>query len=373
MGFPRRRLLILGATGSVGRQALDLLARSGNPLDVVGLSAHRSAEALALAAKSHPQARTWLTQDRHAVQDLLAFLGQENNWDLCLNAAVGAAGLPYSEAVLRSGRDLALANKESLVLAGHLLVPLAQQTGAALLPVDSEHAAIQQCVAGRDPQEIRTIFLTASGGALRDRDPSDLASATPQDALAHPNWDMGPRITVDSATMMNKAFEILEANHLFGLPGRQVQVLLHRQSILHALVEFQDGAVLSQMGPPDMAFPLHFALHAPHSVPAPMTGFDATLFARLDLEVPDPQRWPALELGWKATEMGSAAGAILNAADEVAVQAFLEERLPFPEIVATCAATLEEFGNQSAPDLAAVLEADATARDFASSLHSTAS
>jgi 1-deoxy-D-xylulose-5-phosphate reductoisomerase len=356
-----RRLVVLGATGTVGVQALQILATSGSPLEVVAVSAHeRSAE---LAAATPVGARSFLTSGAGQQQALLQFL-RDGNYEICLNAVVGAAGLPFSEAVLGAGRDLALANKESLVLAGSQLCALAAATGARILPVDSEHSAIHQCLPDGRSTDLHRIFLTASGGALRDFPAADLADVTPAQALDHPNWNMGPRITVDSATMMNKAFEIIEAHWLFGLDGADIRVLIHRQSVVHSMVEFVDGSMLAQLGPPDMRFPIHYALHYPERLPSPLQGFDPELFSTLTFEQPSPERFPALALGWHAIELGADAGAVLNAADEVAVQAFLDGRIAFPEITRLCAAALEHCCHGSAPDLDAVYAADHRGRDF---------
>jgi len=354
-----RRLIVLGATGTVGRQALAILDEAASPLEVLALSAHRRREEL--AALGPATAKRFLTGLPGEREELLTLL-QEGDYELCLNGVVGAAGLAYSEAVLAAGRDLALANKESLVLAGQLLLDLASTHGAHIFPVDSEHAAIQQCLHGRDPATIRRLYLTASGGALRDVPLAELAQVTPAQALAHPNWDMGPRITIDSATMMNKAFEILEARWLFGVEPDQIEVLLHRQSVIHSMVEFHDGQLLAQLGPPDMRFPLHAALHAPQGAPSPLQGFDPQLFGKLELEAPDEQRFPALALAREAARLGGDAGAVLNAADEEAVAAFLDGKLSFPEITTLCAEVLRRVGGQPLPDLAAVDDADRRAR-----------
>ncbi|MBC8329030.1 MAG: 1-deoxy-D-xylulose-5-phosphate reductoisomerase [Planctomycetes bacterium] len=357
-----------GATGPVGRQALQIVERTASPSRVVGLAAFRSGEELARLAEGCPGCAVHLCSIQEQRASLLGFLADGEGYDMCLNAVVGAAGLPFSEAVLRSGRDLALANKESLVLAGELLVELAARSGSSILPVDSEHAAIQQCIAGRPRKEVRRLFLTASGGALRDLPLAELGAVTPAQALDHPNWDMGPRITVDSATMLNKALEVIEAQHLFGVAASSIEVLIHRQSVVHSMVEFVDGSVLSQMGPPDMAFPIHYALHGPGRHPSPLQGFDPALYAELTFSEPDPARYPALRLGYLAAEIGGAAGAVLNAADEVAVDAFLAGRAAFSDITALCADTLDALRHLPAASLAEVREADRLAREHASSL-----
>jgi 1-deoxy-D-xylulose-5-phosphate reductoisomerase len=357
-------MVLLGATGTVGVQTLALLEKSGPgaPQPVL-LSAHSANAALEKLAARHPGARRLLTSDPAQRAELLTFL-RTGDYEVCLNAVVGSAGLPYSEAVLQAGRTLALANKESLVCAGNFLTELARSTGAAIVPVDSEHAALQQCLEGRAPADVRRVFLTASGGALRDLPLGALAHATPAQALAHPNWSMGPRITVDSATMMNKAFEIIEAVHLFGLRPEQVEVLLHRESVVHGMVEFTDGSLLAQMGPPDMAFPIHRALHWPRCAPSALQGFQPELWRALHFAAPDAARWPALALGQAAARRGGNAGAVLNAADEVAVEAFLAGRIGFLDIVRLCAEALDAAPPAAVRGSEEALAADRWARAF---------
>jgi 1-deoxy-D-xylulose-5-phosphate reductoisomerase len=364
----KRRLILLGATGTVGRQTLALLARTETPVEVVAVAAHSRGAELAELAADLPGCAVHLSSVPEQRASLLAFLADGEGYDVCLNAVVGAAGLPYSEAVLRSGRDLALANKESLVLAGELLAELAAASGSRILPVDSEHSAIQQCIGDRPRREIRRLYLTASGGALRDLPLEQLGGVTPEQALAHPNWDMGPRITVDSATMMNKALEVIEAQHLFGVPSSSIEVLVHRQSVVHSMVEFVDGSVLAQMGPPDMAFPIHYALHGPGRHPSPLQGFDPALYAELSFVAPEAERYPALRLGYLAAEIGGAAGAVLNAADEVAVEAFLAGRAGFADLAPLCAEVLDALRHLPATSLEEVHEADRLAREHAASL-----
>ncbi len=356
-----RRLVILGATGTVGVQALELLQTSSG-LDVVALSAHsRGAELEALASPFGCD--SYLTADEDRRLALLDRL-RTGDYDICLNAVVGAAGLPYSAAVLEAGCDLALANKESMVLAGGILTELSRQQGGAILPVDSEHSAIHQCLRGAHTRQVRNLYLTASGGALRDLAADDFANVTPQQALAHPNWNMGKRITIDSATMMNKALEIIEACHLFDLPADQVKVLVHRQSVVHSMVEFVDGSMLAQLGPPDMTYPIHYALHYPERPASHLPGYDPQLFSQLTFEEPNLDRFPALTLGWQAARLGGAAGAVLNAADEIAVDAFLAERIPYPELFQLCRTALDQMPNPNAETMDEILAADQWAREF---------
>lgn len=358
----KRKLVILGATGTVGAKALSILEEANLDIEVVAASAHTRMEDLRSLIPGN--GRSFLTSNEHQCADLLGFL-KEGEYDICLNAVVGAAGLPFSAAVLQGGKILGLANKESLVMAGNPLARIADETGAVIVPVDSEHSAIHQCLRGEKGSTVRGIFLTASGGALRDLPLESLDSVTPEQALEHPNWAMGPRITVDSATMMNKALEIVEACHLFDLPPDKVHVVLHRQSVTHSMVEFEDGSVMAQMGPPDMAFPIHYALHWPDRAPFPRKGFDPTTFSRMDFEIPASNRWPALELGWEAARQGGASGAVINAADEVAVAAFLEGDLPFPGIVSLCRETLEAMPQLPLESIQDALDADTWARNRA--------
>jgi 1-deoxy-D-xylulose-5-phosphate reductoisomerase len=348
------RVLILGSTGSIGTQALELVRASGGCLRVAGLSALRSADELlaqvlefrpAAAALVEPEAAArvrerWPADVRlytgpEAVLELIA----STEFDVALHGVVGAAGLRPSVEILRRGKTLALANKESLVVAGAELLELSRRHAAPILPVDSEHCAIFQCLSADSPvgappsaARVRRIYLTASGGALRDLPIAELAAVTPEQALRHPNWDMGRRITIGSATLMNKALEVIEAHHLFGLAPEQIEVVLHRQSIVHSLVEFIDGSVLAQLGPPDMRGPIHYALHWPARVAAPLQGFDFDLYRQLTFECADPERYPALQLGYECVRRGGTSGAVLNAADEVAVQSFLERRIGFADI-----------------------------------------
>jgi 1-deoxy-D-xylulose-5-phosphate reductoisomerase len=372
-----KSLLILGSTGSIGTQTLELVRASQGRLGVVGLAAGRQVELLAAQANefrprfvalADPGGAEQLTRalprgtqlftGPEAVEELIAAA----DFELCVHGMVGAAGLAPSAAVLRRGKALALANKESLVMAGAALMELARSSGASLLPVDSEHAALFQCLGGLEARGVRRLLLTASGGPLRDRPLTDFERITPREALSHPNWNMGPRISVGSATLMNKALEVIEAQHLFGVSSEQIEVVIHRQSIVHSLVEFVDGSVLAQMGPPDMRLPIHAALYHPERVPSQLRGFDLKAFRELTFEAPDPKRFPALQLGYRCLDLGGDAGAVLNAADEVAVEAFLAGRLPFSAIAEINRAVLEAPRPRTVPSVAAALHSDRTAR-----------
>jgi 1-deoxy-D-xylulose-5-phosphate reductoisomerase len=371
-----RSLLLLGSTGSIGTQTLDLVRGARERFRVAGLSAASSWRALAEQAREFRPEVVALA-DREAAERLRPHLppgtallagpeassqiAAEARYDLAVHGIVGSAGVLPSASVLARGRPLALANKESLVVAGEPLLELARRHGAPILPVDSEPCAILQCLQGVPIERVRKVWITASGGALRDLPLERLAGVTPEEALAHPNWEMGPRITVGSATLMNKAFEVIEAHHLFGLPAERIGVVIHRQSVVHSLVEFVDGSVLAQLGPPDMRHPIHYALHWPERAPAELQGFDLALFRELTFEEADPERYPALELGYRCVRMGADAGAALNAADEVAVGAFLERRIGFGEILPIDEAVLASRTG-SAGSIEALLAADARAR-----------
>ena len=374
-----RRILVLGSTGSIGTQTLALAREAGSGLAVVGLAAQRSWEALlgqaeefrppfvaledsAAAEQLRPRlpAGTALLAGPGAAEELARIAA----YDVAVHGVVGAAGLAVSLAVLRRGSVLALANKESLVVAGALLMAFAAEHGGTIVPVDSEHSAVFQCLRGEDLGRVRRVLLTASGGPFRTASAAEIAAATPERALHHPNWSMGPRITIGSATLMNKALEVIELHHLFGLERERIDVVVHPQSIVHSLVEFVDGSVIAQLGPPDMRGPIHYALHHPERAPARLTGFDLALFRRLEFEAPDLERFPALGLGFRCVEEGGDAGAVLNAADEVAVAAFLDRRIGLAEIASVNRAALDRRAGD-AGSFEALLAADRRARSDA--------
>jgi 1-deoxy-D-xylulose-5-phosphate reductoisomerase len=371
----KRRVAILGCTGSVGRQALEIVAAHADRFEVCLLAAHRSAPQLAQAAAAHPRAALCLTGCTDGVglpaapffaghDGLLAALDHSQP-ETVLNAITGAAGLGASEWTLRAGRTLALANKESLVMAGEYLMPLAAASGARILPVDSEHCAVFQCLGQEPLRSVRRIWLTGSGGPFRTRAPETFASITPAEALRHPTWTMGPRITVGSATMMNKAFEVLEAHWLFGLPPAAIEVVVHPQSIVHSMVEFVDGSLLAQCGVPDMRVPILFCLGWPERLPFAYEPFDPMRWRKLEFEPFDPTRFPAVPLAFEALRLGGDAGARLNAADEVATAAFLAGEIAFPELTATSARVLRSRPPRPIRSLADVLAADAEGRRLA--------
>ncbi|HEV2770784.1 MAG TPA: 1-deoxy-D-xylulose-5-phosphate reductoisomerase [Solirubrobacteraceae bacterium] len=376
-----RRLLILGSTGSIGTQALDLLSRSDD-LQLVGLSAQSSWEplveqarrfaapriALANADAAARAAEAWTEGEVLSGPEGLVELVVGSGADLVLNALVGSAGLGPTVAALGEGIDLALANKESLVVGGELVVQLAQATGAQILPVDSEHAALHQLLAGRRPGEVDRLTITASGGPFRGRTRADLEGVTVEQALAHPTWAMGGKITIDSATLMNKGLEIIEAHHLFGVPYERIDVVVHPQSIVHGLAVLADGAALAHLGHPDMRVAISYALHEGESVDVPTRALSLAEVASLTFEEVDHDAFPSLSLSRQAAVAGGTAPCVLNAANEVAVHAFLDGRLSFLGIPAVIEGTLERVPAGPVRAFESLIEADREARDVAGEL-----
>jgi 1-deoxy-D-xylulose-5-phosphate reductoisomerase len=376
-GSPRN-VAILGATGSIGKSALDVIAASQGRLRAFALSAHRRLVELArLARRFEP--RFVVVSDREAIGRLgnlrlpaqtellagkegLEEVARHAEVDVVLSAIVGAAGIDSTWAAVGAGKIVALANKEALVLGGAHLIRLAQQSGALILPVDSEHSAIFQALACGRKEEVSRVLLTASGGPFRDWSADALKSVTVEEALAHPTWNMGPKITVDSATMMNKALEIIEARWLFDLAADQIAVLIHPQSIVHSLVEFVDGATIAQLSPPDMMLPIQYALEYPHRRPCPAARLDWSLRLELEFQPPDLERFGALVLGYDAARAGGTAGAALNAANEAAVAAFLDGELHFTEIVPACRSVLQNHPFSPEPTLGELHTVDRWAR-----------
>jgi 1-deoxy-D-xylulose-5-phosphate reductoisomerase len=370
-----RRILIVGSTGSIGTQALDVVER--NPeLEVVGLAAASSWEQLLEQAKQHGVSRVALGDEdaaarasEHSEVEVLAGpeglveLITETECDLVLNALVGSAGLGPTVAALGEGIDLALANKESLVVGGELVTTLAEATGAQLLPVDSEHSALFQLISGERPGTVDRLVLTASGGPFRGR--SDLDSVTREEALAHPTWDMGGKITIDSATLMNKGLELIEAHHLFGVPYARIDVVVHPQSIVHAMVHMNDGASLAHLGYPDMRVPISYALNYPDRMDVPVRPLDLVELGALTFEAPDVNAFPCLRLAREAAEAGGTAPCVLNAANEIAVHAFLAGDLSFVGIPRVIESTLSELPAEPVRHFSDLYAADAQAREVA--------
>jgi 1-deoxy-D-xylulose-5-phosphate reductoisomerase len=374
-----RQLLILGSTGSIGTQALDIVARSDD-LELVGLCAERSWERLVEQARAHGvrrialadataaarAAEAWTEGEVLSGAEGLVRLVTESGAELVLNALVGAAGLGPTVATLGEGIDLALANKESLVVGGDLVTQLAEATGAALIPVDSEHSALYQLIAGEPAGTVDRLVLTASGGPFRGRARAELEEVTVEQALAHPTWDMGGKITIDSATLMNKGLELIEAHHLFAVPYERIDVVVHPQSIVHSLIHLCDGATLAHLGYPDMRVPIAYALHHPERVDVPVPTLDLVDVGSLTFEAVDLEAFPCLRLAREAASAGGTAPCVLNAANEVAVHAFLEGRLAFTGIADVIAATLHAMPGGPVRAFESLFEADREARELAS-------
>lgn len=378
------RVAVFGATGSIGASALDVIARHPDRYRVSVLAAGRQVQALVALCATHRPAHAviadealytalrdglrdaGLTTQAHAGAAALDQLAASADCDTLVAAIVGAAGLASTLAAAAAGKRILLANKESLVLAGELLMRQAAAGGAEIIPIDSEHSAIFQCLRSRDATlegaGVRRILLTASGGPFRGRSRAQLAQVTPAQAVAHPKWSMGPKISVDSATLMNKGLEVIEAHHLFNVPGARIEVLVHPQSLVHSLVEFIDGSTLAQMGLPDMRTTLAVGLGWPQRIDSGVGGLDLLAQGRLDFEAPDNDAFPCLGLAWQAMAAGGTAPAILNAANEVAVSAFLQGQVAFLAIPALVANALSTLSVESADTLDVLLAADQRAR-----------
>ena len=378
MSRPSRKIVVLGATGSIGSSTLEVVAASNGRLQVVGLSANRSYQRLLeqaqrlrprwIAATDANRGRQfdWRALPKET-QLLLGTEGMERmaadaEVDVVVASVVGSAGLAGAWAAVQAGKTLALANKETLVMAGPLVTREAAKRGATILPVDSEHSAVFQSLQAGRRHELKRIILTASGGPFREHTPEQLKTVTVDDALAHPTWDMGKKITIDSATMMNKALEIIEARWLFDLQPDQIEVVIHPQSVVHSLVEFRDGAVVAQLGPPDMKLPIQYALSYPERWESPAAKLDFRQAFSLDFFPPDVTRFPALALGHEVARQGGTAGAVLNAANESAVEAFLQGQIRFTEIVPACRAVLDVHNYEPSPTLPQLLGLDSWAR-----------
>ena len=379
-----KRVCLLGSTGSIGVQTLDVLRTMGNGYRVETLVAGRNWKSLRAQAEEFRPSSVGLV-DAAAYRSLKSaglpagtrlVCGPDEIASLCgaaepsivLNGITGAAGLPGSLAAVRAGKTLALANKESMVMAGPLLCEEAARYGASILPVDSEHNAIFQAMRAGAAHEVARIILTASGGPFRTLPRERFSDITPEMALKHPNWDMGPKITVDSSTMMNKALEIVEARWLFNMPVQQIEVLVHPQSIIHSMVEFRDGSIIAQLGAPDMRTPIQYALTYPERAERAGTPLDLSQPLTLNLEPPDLERFPSIRLGFEAARRGGTAGAVLNAANEVAVERFLAGKIPYLKIFEIAEAALAGHRDSDALTLDSVLEADRHARLEATAL-----
>ena len=376
-----RKILIVGSTGSIGTQALDVISHSDS-LTVAGLAAHSNAELVLRQAEEHGVARVALADPGAAARAAESWTGGQvlsgaeglvsliidTDCDLVLNALVGSAGLGPTVAALGEGIDLALANKESLVVGGELVMALAEATGAQVLPVDSEHSALFQLIEGQAPGTVERLVLTASGGPFRGRSPQELAEVTREEALAHPTWDMGGKITIDSATLMNKGLELIEAHHLFGIPYDRIDVVVHPQSIVHSLIHLNDGSSLAHLGYPDMRVPISYALHYPERADVPVDTLDLSSVGELTFEPPDAETFGCLRLARDAAAAGGTAPCVLNAANEVAVHAFLEGDLSFIGIPAVIEEALRALPTRPVGHFTDLYKADGEARELAAGL-----
>lgn len=385
-----KAVTILGSTGSIGVSTLDVLSRHPEQFDVYALTAQSSVDTMLLQCRQfNPKVAVMLDENAAAkleaaiadtdIQtqvmsgpEALAFVASSEKTDYVVAAIVGAAGLLPTLAAAKAGKRILLANKEALVMSGALFMHEVEQNNATLLPVDSEHNAIWQCMPVGDEQRhqfdgkgIRKIILTASGGPFRDADLATLDAVTPEQAVAHPNWSMGQKISVDSATMMNKGLEVIEAHWLFGLSSQQIEVVLHRQSIIHSMVDYDDGSVLAQMGNPDMRTPIANTLAWPDRIDSGVAPLDLVTAGRLDFAAADFDRFPCLRLAYRALEAGGTSTAILNAANEVAVDAFLQRQIKFTDIAKVIEQVLTKLPANNADSLEQILIDDATARQLA--------
>jgi 1-deoxy-D-xylulose-5-phosphate reductoisomerase len=377
-----KQVVIIGSTGSIGVNTLRVLEHLGDDWQVAGLAVESSVERLAqqteryrprrvaIADPSRVDAYRELLAARGAVEpDILSGSGAATslvaggNVDIVVSAAVGAAGLEPTWAALKAGRQVALANKEAMVVAGELLGRTAAESGGTILPIDSEHSAIDQCLRAGRREEVRRLLLTASGGPFLRMPASGFGSITPAQALEHPTWNMGQRITIDSATLMNKGLEVIEARWLFDVPESSIDIVVHPQSIVHSMVEFVDGSVVAQLGTTDMRGPIQYALTYPKRCTAPAPVLDWTTLPALEFGLPDRERFPAIDLAYAVARAGGTAPAVLNAADEVAVRMFLDGEIHFQDIVRVVGKVLESHDSSPARDVETILDADRWARD----------
>ena len=380
MDMNKKRVAILGSTGSIGRNSLTVIDSLGGDYEVISISGHSNWRLLAEQVRKYQPKKVVLTNpmyltelekavERHSGTEILTGpdglveLAADPDCDIVIAAVVGAAGLPATLAATKAGKTVAIANKESLVVAGSLLMPMAQRYGATILPIDSEHSAILQAMHSGSRSEVEKVIITASGGPFRTATAEEIDRASLSDAMNHPTWDMGPKITIDSATMMNKALEIIEAHWLFGLGPEQIEVLVHPESIIHSLVVFCDGSVIAQMSPPDMRLPIQYALTYPKRLNCPTSRLNLHELGQLTFEPPDFRRFPAIRLGFEAASRGGTAGAVLNGANESAVEAFRKGQIGFTQIAALTEHCMIEHNYIEKPNLQQLMQADKLARD----------
>jgi len=379
-----KRLAVVGSTGSIGQNTLRVVEHLSDRFRIFALTAHSAVDRLAEQTAAFHPAVVGITDggrvDEFVIQcqkrrisipevvtgeDGLRQIASAPEVDIVVSAAVGAAGLSPTYSAVASGKTVALANKEAMVVAGELLRKTAEKSGARIIPVDSEHSAVDQCLRSGRKNEVRRLILTASGGPFRETRVEQFGKISPEEALKHPVWQMGKRITVDSATLMNKGLEVIEARWLFDIPSEKIDIMVHPQSIVHSMVEFVDGSVVAQLGTADMRQPIQYALTYPARLPWSVPHLDWTTVSRLDFAPPDPKKFPCISLAYRAIEMSGTAPAVLNAADEVAVELFLERKIVFSDIPNLIASTLEAHKTKTADSLESVTEADSWARQRA--------
>ena len=379
-----KRLTLIGSTGSIGQNTLRVVEHLSHRFQIFALAANSAARQLAeQAAEFHPavvaigdagRVDEFQQRCRELQVSIPEIVTGESGLrkitsaadvDIVVSAAVGAAGIQPTYTAVASGKTVALANKEAMVIAGELLRKTAASTGARIIPVDSEHSALDQCLRSGQRAEVRRLILTASGGPFRDTPHDRFSSITPEEALKHPTWKMGKRITVDSATLMNKGLEVIEARWLFDIPAEKIDIMVHPQSVMHSMVEFVDGSVVGQLGTADMRQPIQYALTYPERLSSPVPPLDWNLVSRLDFMQPDRRKFPCISLAYRAIEAGGTAPAVLNAADEIAVEAFLNRKISFSDIPKLIAGTLEAHKPNKADRLETIIEADTWARKYA--------
>jgi len=376
----KKNLVIFGSTGSIGKNCLEVVSRFPDRFKIVGLAANNNYQLLAEQAAQFKASSVLINNAEHQKQlrkllpnsvmvyaggdSLTGFLHEGDKPHLVVNAMVGSAGLMPTLETLKSGINLAIANKESLVAAGELVLKTAAENKAKLIPIDSEHSAIFQCLTGEDKSKIDRLILTASGGPFLDTPLAGFGRITPEEALNHPNWDMGERITIDSATMMNKGFEVIEAHWLFGVPTDRIDVTIHRQSIVHSIVRFRDGSYTAQIGAPDMRLPIQYALTYPERLPSPYCELDFKKSFDLNFQPPPREKFPCLGLAYNAMRSGGIAPAVLNAADETAVKAFLHHKIKFTQIPVLIEKAINQMGNAKYSTVDEILAADRETRKY---------
>jgi 1-deoxy-D-xylulose-5-phosphate reductoisomerase len=378
-----KRLAIIGSTGSVGQNTLRVVGYLSDRFKVFALAANSAAGLLAEQTATFRPAVVAISNGAHVEEfrsrcrELqipipevvsgeagLRQIASASEVDIVVSAAVGAAGIHPTYSAVAAGKTVALANKEAMVIAGELLRKTASTTGARIIPIDSEHSAVDQCLRSGQRAEVRRLILTASGGPFRETPAERFPSITPEEALKHPTWQMGKRITIDSATLMNKGLEVIEARWLFDIPPQKIDIMVHPQSVMHSMVEFVDGSIVGQLGTADMRQPIQYALTYPDRLSSPLPPLDWSSVPRLDFMPPDRKKFPCIDLAYKAIAMGGTAPAVLNAADEVAVQAFLDRKIPFSSISKLIAASLDAHELRQADRLESIIEADGWARRY---------